>query len=113
VQRRPSRRNFRTAAAIANLSSLLRQSPEERTSAGGDSSITGLLSYAGCDAFVRIDTVMALVGLSVPTIYRLMSKGDFPRPVKLTTTARGWRLSDLISWMRGREVESGNTGERV
>jgi prophage regulatory protein len=70
-------------------------------------------SSVGCDPFVRIETVVALVGLSVPTVYRLMSRGDFPRPIKLTATARGWKLSEVAAWMRRREVETGKPCERA
>ena len=30
------------------------------------------------DPFLRIEIVTAVIGLSVPTVYRLMAKGDFP-----------------------------------
>ena len=77
----------------------------------GENHIASILSSVGFDIFVRIDTVVAVVGLSIPTVYRLVAKGEFPRPVRLTNTARGWKLSDVVSWMQSREVQS--PGERV
>ena len=57
------------------------------------------------DVLIRIDNVCAISGLSVPTIYRLMAKGVFPRPVKITGTARAWKLSEIASWIETRERE--------
>jgi prophage regulatory protein len=55
------------------------------------------------DVLLRIDTVCAISGLSVPTIYRLMSQNKFPRPVKITNTARAWKLSEIGAWVESRE----------
>ena len=38
----------------------------------------------------RRPEVEARCGLSCTTIYRLMSKGEFPRPVRLTANSVGW-----------------------
>jgi prophage regulatory protein len=51
---------------------------------------------------LRVDTVCTITGLSVPTIYRLMSQGLFPRPLKITSHARAWRLSDINAWIDSR-----------
>ncbi len=61
---------------------------------------------AGVDRFLRISAVKSLVGLSVPTIYRLIAKGEFPRPIKLTKTASGWKLSAINRWMDVRAARS-------
>jgi predicted DNA-binding transcriptional regulator AlpA len=57
------------------------------------------------DVLIRIDTVCAITGLSVPTIYRLMTQNGFPRPVKITNTARAWKLSEIAAWVDSRERE--------
>jgi prophage regulatory protein len=62
-----------------------------------------LLAASVRDVLLRIDTVCAISGLSVPTIYRLMSRNKFPRPVKITNTARAWRLSEVTAWVDSRE----------
>jgi prophage regulatory protein len=64
-----------------------------------------LLAASIRDILIRIDSVCALTGLSVPTLYRLMGKDAFPRPVKITTTARAWKLSEITSWIETRERE--------
>jgi hypothetical protein len=37
---------------------------------------------------LRIETVSVITGLSTPTIYREMARGQFPRPLRITSHAR-------------------------
>jgi len=62
-----------------------------------------LLAASVRDVLIRIDNVCAITGLSVPTIYRLMTQDKFPRPVKITNTARAWKLSEIAAWVDSRE----------
>lgn len=64
-----------------------------------------LLAASVRDVLIRIENVCAITGLSVPTIYRLMSRNEFPRPVKITTTARAWKLSEIAAWVDSRQRE--------
>lgn len=58
---------------------------------------------------IRIQEVVAMVGLARPTIYKLLRQPEsgFPQPVKLSdSTARGapvaWVLSEVQTWVRAR-----------
>jgi len=51
----------------------------------------------------RIGNVCRLTGLSKPTIYRLIRRGEFPRPVRLSLRASGWLLSDVESFVLSRQ----------
>ncbi|MDN3523525.1 helix-turn-helix transcriptional regulator [Halomonas ramblicola] len=53
---------------------------------------------------LRLPEVRKRVGLSTPTIYRLMKKGEFPRSVKLTPNGRAvaWKESDVDAWSESR-----------
>ncbi|ALE86946.1 helix-turn-helix transcriptional regulator [Pseudomonas versuta] len=58
---------------------------------------------------IRINEVMAIVGLARPTIYKLMQQPEsrFPTPVKLSNSnARGapvaWVLEEVQSWTLAR-----------
>lgn len=64
---------------------------------------TPILSYCIRDACLRIGDVAAIIGLSVPTIYREIANGRFPRPIKLTPGARAWKMSDVMDWIDTRE----------
>nr|WP_163500835.1 AlpA family transcriptional regulator [Halomonas socia] len=60
-------------------------------------------------ALLRLPEVRKRVGLSTPTIYRLMKKGDFPGSVKLTPNGRAvaWLESEVDSWVESRQAERG------
>jgi len=51
---------------------------------------------------VRLPQVLALVGLSKTQIYRLMSAGQFPKPVQISSRSVAWRMAELASWIEGR-----------
>jgi len=57
------------------------------------------------DLILRIETVVAITGLSKPSIYRLISEKSFPKPLRLTAGARGWRLSEVLAWIEGLDRE--------
>ncbi len=51
---------------------------------------------------LRRPAVEALTGLSRSSIYNLMSKGQFPRPIRLTAKAVAWPESSIIEWLASR-----------
>ena len=53
---------------------------------------------------LRRPAVLALTGLSTTTIYDLMAKGKFPRPVKLTGRAVAWPESKISDWLASRQA---------
>jgi prophage regulatory protein len=57
------------------------------------------------DLILRIEAVVAITGLSKPSIYRLISEKSFPKPLRLTAGARGWRLSEVLTWIEGLQRE--------
>jgi prophage regulatory protein len=65
------------------------------------------------DACLRIDTVLEITGLSRPTLYREISQGRFPRPIKITDRACPWRLSQIVEWVNTRERDAGLAAARV
>jgi len=50
-------------------------------------------------AIVRLPEVLQTVGLSRPSIYRLMKLGQFPQQVKLGVSSVGWLRSEVIAWI--------------
>ena len=53
---------------------------------------------------LRRRAVEDITGLSRSTIYDLMGKGQFPRPVKLTGKAVGWPESAISEWLNSRST---------
>ncbi|GEM_PF-812711 len=74
---------------------------------------TALLGSCIPDACLRIDNVSSITGLSVSTIYREIAEGRFPLPVKITTGARAWKLSEVMEWIDTRERDSRSNADRV
>ena len=52
---------------------------------------------------LRRRAVEEITGLSRSTIYDLMRRGLFPRPVKLTGKAVAWPESAIAEWLASRE----------
>ena len=52
---------------------------------------------------LTVDEVAALLGISVRSVWRLVSSGKMPRPVKLSRSCR-WKKAEIIEWVdRGCE----------
>ena len=56
------------------------------------------------NVMLPIAAVTMRVGLSRPSIYRLMKAGDFPRPLRVGVRGVRWRSMDLDEWLAEREV---------
>ena len=51
---------------------------------------------------LRRPEVLDRVGFSQSTLYRLMELGAFPRPVRISTRATGWRSDEVEEWLASR-----------
>ena len=55
--------------------------------------------------FLRIKQVQDQTGLARSTIYKLMSEGDFPQPVKITPKSSAWVCTEINDWKLCRMEE--------
>ncbi|MCP1375927.1 helix-turn-helix transcriptional regulator [Dyella lutea] len=53
---------------------------------------------------IRLPEVMRQTGLSRSTIYEAIKRGDFPKPVSLTSTARAWHSEEIDAWITERRA---------
>lgn len=53
--------------------------------------------------YLRRPAVEALTGLSRSTIYSMMDKGQFPRPVRLSVKAVAWPETTIAEWQASRQ----------
>lgn len=56
---------------------------------------------------IRLQEVTTRVGLSKPSIYRLMKLGMFPRSRKIGSRAVAWIDSEINDWIRNTEITRG------
>lgn len=55
---------------------------------------------------LRRPAVEEITGLSRSTIYDLMAKGLFPKPIKISTRAVAWPESAIVEWLEGRSSQA-------
>jgi len=53
---------------------------------------------------LRMKDLPGKVGLSEPQIFRMIEKGEFPKPFKLTERATGWRDDVIDAWIEARSA---------
>ena len=58
--------------------------------------------------FLRADELIAKVGLSRPTIWRLERSGEFPRRRLLGRKSVAWVEEEVEEWMASRAVVEGD-----
>ena len=54
------------------------------------------------DRLLKLSEVRAIVPYSNASIYRMVSEGEFPAPLKLGKNRSAWRLSDIQQWIDTR-----------
>lgn len=57
------------------------------------------------DTYLTIGQVTTRLGISRPTIYRWIARGDFPEGHLFSIGCRRWKLSDILTWEVSREAD--------
>jgi len=55
---------------------------------------------------VRLTEVSRYTGLPRSTIYAMISRGQFPRPIKLSERTSAWGSDELDQWVEARTKAS-------
>ena len=56
---------------------------------------------------LRIGAVEDASGHKKSQIYNLMAKGEFPRPVKISSQSVGWYEDEVLAWQESRQRATG------
>lgn len=56
-------------------------------------------------ALLRLPKVLQLTGLKKTTLYGLIRRNGFQRPVQLTDRLVAWRSADIAVWAKARETK--------
>ena len=59
------------------------------------------------ESLLRRPDVEAITGLSRSSIYAAMSRGEFPRPIKIGRRAVAWPKTVIDNWIEERKAEAG------
>jgi prophage regulatory protein len=66
---------------------------------------TGSRGHGTLQRILRRAQVEEATGLPRPTIYDKISKGTFPRPIRLGKRSVGWVEAEIIAWQKARIAE--------
>ena len=53
---------------------------------------------------LRLNDVIAAIGMKRSWIYQKTRDGEFPKPIKLSERAVAWYASDIEDWIKSRAV---------
>ena len=56
------------------------------------------------DKFLRPEEVVAITGISRAYRYRLIARGEFPKPMKFGERMALWSAAEIADWMQQRLV---------
>ncbi|MBL8261657.1 MAG: AlpA family transcriptional regulator [Xanthomonadaceae bacterium] len=70
-----------------------------------------LAPEAGAHTLIRLPSVIARTGLSRSTLYRLVSAGEFPRPIKLGERCSAWNSREIDAWIADRIAKRDQDGK--
>jgi len=68
------------------------------------------LAHTTQTALLRRRQVEALTGLARSTIYKMVSQGSFPAPIKITGKAVAWPSDAVDAWVTARISASAKVG---
>lgn len=47
-----------------------------------------------------------MVGLSRPTVWRMVRVGKFPAPIEISKGRRAWDVNDVHAWLASRKLQA-------
>lgn len=50
------------------------------------------------------DVLRAYLPVSKSTLWAMVGRGDFPKPIKVSAGITAWRLTDIEAWLNGHGV---------
>ncbi|MGO9060073.1 MAG: helix-turn-helix transcriptional regulator [Candidatus Binataceae bacterium] len=57
------------------------------------------------DRILRPAEVAEMLGVHRITLWRMRGRGEFPKPIKLGTRAKGFLESEVQAWLAGRVTD--------
>jgi len=54
------------------------------------------------EKILKIHQVVEIVGISRSSVYTMIQRNDFPKPLKLGSRSSGWLKSEVDAWIESR-----------
>ena len=51
---------------------------------------------------LKVKQVAEEINVSIPQVYKLVSLGRFPKPIKLGERGSGWLIKEIDAWLQSR-----------
>ena len=61
-----------------------------------------IYSWSVMSRILKVKQVAAEINVSVPQVYKLVSLGRFPKPIKLGERGSGWLTTEIDAWLQSR-----------
>lgn len=58
------------------------------------------------EKLIRPNSLADKLGVSIPTLYRLMKTPEFPDKIRISKQAIGFRESEIMNWMEAQKEPS-------
>ena len=59
-------------------------------------------SWSVMSRILKVKQVAEEINISVPQVYKLVSLGRFPKPIKLGERGSGWLTTEIDAWLQSR-----------
>jgi prophage regulatory protein len=79
--------------------------PNIQSHAGMSLRLQGEPSMAEQTVILRLPELCKRVGLGRSSVYSLIQRGQFPRPIPLSARAVGWSQAEVEQWIAERAAE--------
>ena len=73
----------------------------------------GVIVTTETDRLIRLPEVLHLCGISRSALYELVSRNEFPQPVRIGARSVGWRQRDVHGWIESRPPALGFLGRNA
>ena len=60
---------------------------------------------------IRASELAKKLTISKPTLWRMEQRGELPPKIQISERVSGWRESDILEWMKEREIKNENVEE--
>jgi len=57
--------------------------------------------------FLNRNAVLALLGVSAPTLWRMVQAGRFPASIRISSRRVGWLEADIVAWVESKRQRDG------